>query len=139
MSDFTKQFVNIHGEEWTPSAEATTPQKRAKATGPDKFHKGWRVTGVSIPAIAAAKTKREADIRIATEHNAAIASGARSGDRMQVPAPWNEATWIASAPLRPVRSKPYEVPDAARVCADLARKAGWLRVTVEELKKGDEK
>lgn len=129
-------FVNVHGQKWNPSIESITPPKRTKATGPGKFHKGWRVVGVSVPAIEAAKEKREQDIRIATEHNAAIASGSRSGDRMKVPAPWNEAAWIASAPLRPVRAKPYEVPEAAMVCADLARKAGWLRVTVDELKKG---
>lgn len=132
------QHVNIFGDEWRPSAKSVTPLKRTRAEGPAKFHKGWRVVGVSIPAIEAAKEKREKDIKIATEHNAAVLAGIRSGERMQVPAPWNEAAWIASAPLRPVRSKPYEIPDAAQTCADLARKAGWLRVAVEEVKKGQE-
>lgn len=133
------KHVNIHGADWSASSisrESAIPPVRKSAGGPAKFHKGWRVVGVSIPAIEAAKEKREKDIRIATEHNAGILSGVVKGERMQVPAPWDEAKWIASAPLKPVRPKPYEIQEAAIDCAVLARRAGWLRVTVEELKKG---
>lgn len=39
-----------------------------------------------------------------------------------------------NAKLKPVRSRPYGIPDAAKQCAEMAEKAGWLRVQVVELK-----
>lgn len=34
-----------------------------------------------------------------------------------------------------VRSKPYELHDAAQICAELAEKAGWQRVRIDEVLK----
>lgn len=49
--------------------------------------------------------------------------------------PWcADAYMNKTKPLR-VRSKPYELASAADVCKALAEKAGWLRVTVEEVMK----
>lgn len=41
--------------------------------------------------------------------------------------------WYAKNKPKSLRSKPYELEDAAEQCADMARKAGWERVTVEPL------
>lgn len=133
----TQEFahVNIFGEPWKPSAKSVEKVKRPRAQGPATYHKGWRVAGVSIAAVVAAKAKREKDIREADNHNAGVRSGVIRSDRMKVPPVWDEAEWIKSAPLKPIRSKPYEIEESARVCADLARKEGWMRVVVEELRR----
>jgi hypothetical protein len=59
----------------------------------------------------------------------------RRAEGQKEPKPWDEATWRSKTKLRPVRSKPYELRDAAMQCADLARKAGWLDVVVLEVAK----
>ena len=41
--------------------------------------------------------------------------------------------WYAKNKPKSLRSKPYELEDAAEQCAEMARKAGWERVTVEPL------
>ncbi len=52
------------------------------------------------------------------------------------PKEWNESQWRMTQKKRPVRAKPYEVPEVAKVCADMATKAGWLDVVVTEIKRG---
>jgi len=49
---------------------------------------------------------------------------------------FNHAHWLGTARKRPVRAKPYEIEEAARVCADLASKAGWQAVEVRRVAKG---
>ena len=49
--------------------------------------------------------------------------------------PFNEQDWLRSATRKPVRAKPYSIPDAAQTCAELATKAGWLRVEVVAIEK----
>jgi hypothetical protein len=50
--------------------------------------------------------------------------------------PFNHAHWLMTGTKRSVRAKPYEVEDAARVCADLASKSGWQGVEVRQVAKG---
>ena len=42
MSDL--EFVNINGEKIITKPVYSAPKKRA--SGPDQFHKGWRVVGI---------------------------------------------------------------------------------------------
>lgn len=49
--------------------------------------------------------------------------------------PFDANHWLMNARKKAIRSKPYEVKEAAEVCADLARKAGWLAVEVREIKR----
>jgi hypothetical protein len=46
-----------------------------------------------------------------------------------------DAEWLRNARQKPVRGKPYVLADAAEICAELARKAGWLQVTVTSIEK----
>jgi len=45
------------------------------------------------------------------------------------------ASYVLKNKPKKVRSKPYELRDAADICARLAEKAGWQRVRVEEVLK----
>lgn len=134
----TIDFVNLNGAKWAPSAAAVTQKKKVKNDAPEKYHRGWRVMGLSDAHIAAAQKTREDAIRRAKEHNARIESGLLRDERMRVPPPFDREVWLANASLKPIRSKPYEIPGAAEQCAEIARKSGWHRVSVEELKKGKE-
>ena len=50
---------------------------------------------------------------------------------------WDEAAWLMKQKQRPVRAKPYSMHASACECAELARKAGWQRVEIVEIKKGE--
>ncbi|MBA3774663.1 MAG: hypothetical protein H0X13_19865 [Ramlibacter sp.] len=49
--------------------------------------------------------------------------------------PWDEGLWRRTTKKKPVRSKPYEIPEAAKLCADMAAKSGWLDVEINEIKR----
>jgi hypothetical protein len=44
-----------------------------------------------------------------------------------------ELRWMARNKPKRARSNPYELEEAADLCAEMMRKAGWLHVHVEEL------
>jgi hypothetical protein len=46
------------------------------------------------------------------------------------------AKWMAKNKPKKVRSKPYELESAADECGQLAVRAGWLYVRIEEILKG---
>lgn len=132
------QFVNASGQPLNIAGmEALAKlQKRPepKAEDPAEFHKGWRVQGHPPGAMEAARAEAEKLCREWNEQTEQEkAEAIRSGDR--APVAWNESQWRRETRKKPVRSKPYEIPDAARQCADLAAKAGWLDIEVAELKK----
>lgn len=115
------RFVNIHG---CPVSVKPPPKQKAKRVAlaaanrgePAQFHRGWVVTGFS--------EKRLADA--ARDHK----YSGRSDE------PFDPEQYMRSARPGRVRPKPYESLDAANVCADLARKAGWQKVSVAALIKG---
>ena len=78
----------------------------------DGFHKGFRVVGV----LESALTKAEQEHKVNEK-------------------PFDANHWLMNASKRAIRSKPYEILEAAQVCAELARKAGWLAVEVREIKR----
>lgn len=126
-------FVNIHGARVIPTAGTRKPA-RPKKDAPAEFHKGFRVEGHPPGALESA---REAAIKECEEWGRLTEKerNRRTSEGMRSPKPWDEDTWRARTKLKPVRSKPYELAQAADVCADMARKAGWLDVRVIELKK----
>ena len=95
----------------------------------ESFHKGFRVEGHPPGALEAAQKLAE---RVWEDFDRARRQGKSNG---KPPPQWNELIWRQSCKKRPVRAKPYEVPEAAKVCADMAMKAGWLDVVVVEIKR----
>ncbi len=131
-------YVNTEGAtlniEGMLAVAEMTRRPKPKNEGPAEYHKGWRVQGHPPGAMEAAQTEAEKLCREwgeLTEHEKAqaIREGARA------PVAWNESLWRRETRKKPVRSKPYEVSEAARLCADMATKAGWIDVEVAELKK----
>ena len=104
-------YVNYRGEEIGLISHPVAPKVKP---APAPFHKGWRVQGIPPEALAAA--------RDACKHN-----GLK----------WDRDAWLMNAKAKPVRSKPYSLHTAANECAELAKKAGWLRVEVVEVRRGE--
>lgn len=113
-------YVNYLGEEigLVVHGKATKPKREQ----PSSYHNGWRVQGIPPGALEEARKTHEAE-----------AEFHRSQGRE--PKLWDEANWLMNTKRKPVRGKPYEVPQAAQDCKALAEKAGWLRVEIVEMKK----
>lgn len=105
-------FVNINGDRVNVLASAKTRANRV-ASDAEEFHKGWRVVGIPPGALEEAEKAFEP-------------ADGRKFDR---------DNWLMNAKQKPVRAKPYGVMAAAETCADMAKRAGWLRVTVQEMKR----
>ena len=130
-------FVNIFGERVYVNTTKRVKRPKRESRTPEKFHKGWRVVGVSPQAIADAERKRKQDIQKAIAHNDDIDAGkTHFAIKRQVPLPFNREAWVEIAPLRPARSTPFEIEACAHQCAELARAAGWQRVEIRRLAKG---
>jgi hypothetical protein len=115
-------YVNHLGE--VISLERLAAQAPKKKPKPEKgsYHNGWRVQGIPPGALEEGRK----------EHLAEAALKAAAGQPFKE---WDEAHWLMNAKRKPVRSKPYEVPQAAEQCKQMAQAAGWLRVEIMELKK----
>jgi hypothetical protein len=109
-------FVNVNGDQWRPRPN-TNPPKKTRKVEKTSFHKGWKVVGLP----PGAEEQAEAE-------HAAKQVGKRE------PKAFDRQHWLMNARAKPVRAKPYELHESATLCADMARKAGWLRVEVVELK-----
>lgn len=123
MTTTEVSFVNIHGQRVDTDKRVPLPKRVSAAPG--EYHKGFAVEGIPPGALEAAKEAHEC------ERATAIREGAK-----RIPEEWNELTWIAKAKTKRVRTKAYEVPEAAMLCKEMAEKAGWLRVAVRPLSKG---
>lgn len=98
-----------------------------KATGidyQDWMLLGYLVTGFTRAMIDAAKAKREDEIREWQD----VPKGPK-------PLPFDETLWLNQTKPKKVRAAPYALREAADQCAELAKRAGWIRVQVEEVKK----
>jgi len=131
------RFVNIHGER--VSTEPLKQAKRAARAQPESYHNGWRVVGIPPGALEEAERQHPITVAEIRSWNERVANEKGLGKAKPVPGPWDAERWLSDAKKRPVRSKPYEIPEAAKLCAEMASKAGWLRVEVVELKKEKEK
>lgn len=125
-------FVNIHGQQISElqlgamKAEGLEiERKRRAANKADQVsvHKGWRVTGVAPGLLD--------DARAAHERLQAMARKA-GGKPIE---DFDQVAWQRNAKRSAVRSKPYGLESAAKQCAELAGKAGWLDVQIQEIKK----
>jgi hypothetical protein len=117
------QFVNIHGHPVDTDKRIKLPKRDSKAPG--EFHKGYAVEGFPPGSLEAAKEA----------HEKARAGELSSGSK-RVRDEWSEAAWMAKAKTKRVRTKPYELVQAAMECKALAEKAGWFGVEVRSLSKG---
>ena len=114
----TLQFVNYQGQPLhICKLDLHQKERKTKATT-DSFHKGWRVQG--IPPGAPEKARHRHSMLMSANRE---------------PKPFNEQEWLRNATRKPVRAKPYLIPDAAQACAELASRAGWLRVEVVAIEK----
>lgn len=123
MSRANIEFVNIHGQP-VDTTKRVRLEKRDRGA-PTEYHKGYCVEGIPPGA------REEAMEALARLRSMAESAGGK------LPEPWNESAWIAKAKARRVRTKPYELCQAAEECKALAEKAGWLRVTIRALSKGN--
>ena len=126
------EFVNANGEKinmdlWherqkslkKPVVKAVAP---ASKEGP-RHSKGWLVRGYSPNQMDALNSAYESALTDYKEEGAD-----HPGDFDVF-----EQAWMAKHIPAKVRTKPYQLRDAASQCAELALKAGWQRVTVEEV------
>lgn len=127
------QFVSITGaaisESQIKAAKAMANQEAArkkKVVELKSFHKGWKVTGIPPGALEQARAEALRLGRIEEQNGRAAKE-------------FNEAYWLANHKGKAVRAKPYEIESSASECAELATKAGWLRVRIEEVKRVVEK
>lgn len=127
------QFVSITGaaisESQIKAAKAMANQEAArkkKVVELKSFHKGWKVTGIPPGALEQARAEALRLGRIEEQNGRAAKE-------------FNEAHWLANHKGKAVRAKPYEIESSASECAELATKAGWLRVRIEEVKRVVEK
>ncbi|WEE79729.1 hypothetical protein LZ683_10375 [Comamonas testosteroni] len=121
-------FVNHNGDPITDSRmaamraqgmELERQRRLAAKADPVSVHKGWRVSGIAPGLLDEAMQAHERLCQMAQK-----AGG-------KPPEPFDETAWLRTA----VRSKPYILQEAAMQCKELAVKAGWLEVQVQEVKK----
>lgn len=129
-------FININSQPVeVPASTKKRAIKRIAPVSDEGFHKGWRVVGVPGDALKQAEQDHPRLIADAESWNLRVQQERGTGKAVPVSGPWDADKWLNEAKLRPVRSKPYELQSAANECAELARKAGWLRVSLQEVKK----
>lgn len=124
-TDYVNPFgvpIAQHAINESLKAEAKRKPLR-QSSQPDEYHKGWKVVGVPPGAVEAAE-----------QEHYKIQQGRPEAQRQ----PFRREHWIANRHGKPVRPSPYFVKSSAEVCADLARKAGWLNVQVVEVAKRKE-
>ena len=122
-------FVNLHGDAITyakmnamrAAGVEAERARRAANKSTERTHKGWRVVG--IPPCLLEKAQAEHASVIETARKAGL-----PGDK-----PFDQPEWLRKQRRQAVRSKPYNLREAAAQCAELATKGGWLEVRVNEL------
>ena len=127
------EFINCFGNKITEAhlaameAQGAEDARRKRAAAKPKdasYHKGWRVVGIKPGLLESAR-----------ESNERLRAMAHKAGGKEIP-PFDEAAWLRKQTPKPVRSKPYELQEAALQCAELARKTGWIEVQVIEVKRG---
>lgn len=109
-------------------------RKKRESNAPEQWHKGFAVEGHPPGALEAARDAAidavaRWDALDSQERTKQIAAGARK------PKEWNEADWRQNSRKTRVRSKPYEIPEAADQCKELAERAGWTDVRVAPIER----
>lgn len=107
-------YVNIHGQVINPAGGATKAKPKASRST-DSYHKGFAAVGFSPARLERAKD----------EH-----------DRQATGKPFNEAAYMAKARPTKIRSKPYEIAEAATQAVAMAERLGWKNCRVIPVAKG---
>jgi hypothetical protein len=119
-----------------PNSASFKAAPRPQRDRPNAFHRGWLVEGYPPGFVAEA----EAQARKACDDWLALTSqqiAEKLKEGMRQPKPWSLPVFMQSTRKKKVRARPFEIPGAAEVCADLARKAGWDHVEIVEQKRED--
>jgi hypothetical protein len=137
MSDmlFSVGGVLISADQLKKATPKSPP--RPKKPAADKFHRGWRVSGHPPGALEAAQESRELSITLWASLSDESRKKARDGGQRE-PKPWDADVWRRTTTKKAVRSRPYEIHDAATQCAAMAASAGWLDVEVAAIAKGQD-
>lgn len=132
-------YVNIYGKPVCPAQlarlqakpkQARDTLKRTDDRTLAKVSEGFLVTGYSPEQLDQGKRDHAIAIDLANDHNAR-----EPAKPVRVPGPWDEEAFMRMAKPKRVRTKPYSIKSAAEQCAELATKAGWKGVRVEEVLK----
>lgn len=126
MTTIDVDFVNCFGQPISAQsirmqeeqAEAVAKSRQHKSRLPATYHSGWKVVGVPPQALEQAQQDFEQ---------------AQKGKPDSAAKMFDRDSWLNAARGRAISKRPYAVPAAAQECAELARKAGWLRVQVIEV------
>jgi len=116
------EYTNIRGERIN-LADLATPKVQKVRMPTQATHKGYLPVGFSPERVEDARKRHESDSRLAAQNG-----------REPLP-PFNVEMFMRNNKPRRV-CKPFASRDAALQAKELAEKAGWLGVTIEELKKG---
>lgn len=111
-------------------------QSRPKSDAPQGYHKGWRVVGHAANQMAHDKAIAEEEWSNYKRMTVSERSERWPGGK-GAPKQWDEAFWRRTAPMKAVRSKPYEIYEAAQECMRLAAKDGWTELRIDTLAKGE--
>jgi hypothetical protein len=130
---FTVNGQSLTADELRKSA----PKAKARvAAQKESYHRGFRVEGHRPGAMEAARDARATELaRWAGMSEDSKKKARKAGERE--PKEWDEEAWRRKTKPSAVRSKAYEVAEAADVCAQMARTLGWLDVRVVEMKRGE--
>lgn len=132
-------YVNHKGEPVCPAAlahqQAKPKQTRGTLKRTDdrsvaKVSEGFLVTGFSPEHLAQGERDHAIAVDLAHSHNAHNPT-----KPVAVPGPWSEEAYMRKAKPKRVRTRPYEIASAADQCAEMAKKAGWKGVRIEEVLK----
>ena len=113
-------YVNYLGNEIGLIDHGRAPKAKKEERS---YHNGWRVQGIPPGALEEAR-----------EANQRLREMAQRAGGKEIPH-FDEQHYLMNAKRKPVRAKPFEIPQAAQECKALAERAGWLRVEIVELKK----
>lgn len=123
----------VNGREVTAEQiQAQAEKKKPRPVQEQKgYHKGFRVVGHAPGAMEEAQRANQA--AIAEYRNASPVRRAEMG--LKEPKPWDEDSWRRNAKKTAIRSKPYEIYEAAEQCSQMAVLVGWEDVEIIEVKK----
>lgn len=135
-------YVNVFGEpvsieriasKYKPPPRVSNAPKATTERDMATVSEGFVVAGFSPDHLKSA----EFDHKARAEAQASrIARGGSLDRGEKIVGEWSADAYMRQAKPRRVRAKPYEIESAARQCAELAARAGWIGVTVEEILKG---
>lgn len=125
-------YVDINGDAWAPKASVKKPKppglKRTNERDKAVVSMGFLVTGRRPEYLAEVEADYKGDL-------AAYEKDPKTHKHPGTP-DMHLNRWKRKHKPAKIRTKPFELQEAAQACAELARKAGWVEVSVDEIMKG---